>query len=122
LYIKGVSVAGWKTPDDSNAADYWRITRGTSEKALRAVYEVPAAKGFTVGDITIGGRPIEFGAQIVDFIRIKLTGLATRIGQSSAQPVDQCVQLDAGDVPQDVATPAVEDVLSMAYAGGFARR
>jgi hypothetical protein len=25
---------------------------------LRAVYEVPAAKGFTVGDITINGLPI----------------------------------------------------------------
>jgi hypothetical protein len=116
LYIAGLNVAGWVTPDGSNPADYWQITRGTKEKTLRAVYEVPAAKGFTVGDIKIAGRSIEFGAQIADFIRIKLTGLATRIGQSTAPPIDACVQQDAGDVPQDAVIPAVADVLSSAAA------
>ena len=45
LYIAGLSVAGWVTPDGSNPADYWTVTRGTKEKALRAVYEVPAGQG-----------------------------------------------------------------------------
>jgi len=121
LYIKGLSVAGWVTPDGSNAADYWKITRGTPEKSLRAVYEVPAAKGFAVGDIKIGGRNIEFGAQIADFIRIKLTGLATRLGQSTAAPLNGCVEVASGDTPADEVMPAVEDVLAAA-ASGSARR
>jgi len=112
LYIAGLSVAGWVTPDGSNPADYWTVTRGTKEKALRAVYEVPAAKGFTVGDIAIAGYPVEFGAQIADFIRIKLTGLATRIGQSTVQTIDGCVRPDSGEVPQDAVLPGVEDVLT----------
>ena len=91
LYIAGLSVAGWRTPDDSDPLDYWTITRGTKEKALRAVYEVPAGRGFVVGDIRIGNRTIDFGAQIADFITIKLTGLATRIGKSTVQPVQGCV-------------------------------
>ena len=92
LCIAGLSVAGWQTPDGSPAGDYWTITRGTPEKALRAVYEVPAGNGFTVGDIKIEDRNIEFGAQVADFITIKLTGLATRLGKSTVAPVIGCVQ------------------------------
>jgi hypothetical protein len=91
LCIAGISVATWETPDGSNPLDYWKVTRGTPEKALRAVYEVPPDKGFVVGDITIAGRKIEYGAQIADHLTIKLTGLATRIGQSTIKPVTGCV-------------------------------
>jgi hypothetical protein len=100
LCIAGLSVAGWETPDGSPASDYWSITRGTPEKALRAVYEVPAGKGFAVGDIKINGRNIEFGAQIADFITIKLTGLATRLGKSNVAPVTGCVHSAGLQAPQ----------------------
>jgi hypothetical protein len=92
LCIAGLSVSGWEAPDNSNPLDYWKITRGTKEKALRAIYEIPSGKGFVVGDIKINGKNINFGAQIADFITIKLTGLATRIGLSTVQPMNGCVQ------------------------------
>lgn len=92
LYIAGLSVAGWAAPDGSDPLSYWKITRGTPQKALRAAYEVPADKGFTVSGVTINDDPIEFGAQIADFITIKLTGLATRFGQSAAAPLNGCVE------------------------------
>jgi hypothetical protein len=106
LCIAGLSVAGWQTPDGSPASDYWMITRGTPEKALRAVYEVPAGKGFTVGDITINSRNIEFGSQIADFITIKLTGLATRLGKSNVAPFTGCVQSTAPRPPQSLRSVA----------------
>jgi hypothetical protein len=119
LYIAGLSAAGWQTPDNSDPLSYWTITRGTKEKALRAVYEVPASKGFAVGDIKINGKAIEFGAQIADFIRIKLTGTATRIGQSTVQPFDACVtRRGEAEAIIDVAELGVEDVLK---AQGFRR-
>jgi len=90
LYIAGLSTAGWSTPDGSDPQDYWAIVRGTPDKALRAVYEVPSGKGFVVGDITIGGNAIEFGGQIADFIHIKVTGLACRFGQSTVPPMTSC--------------------------------
>jgi len=111
LCIAGLSVAGWATPDNSNPLDYWKITRGTAEKALRAVYEVPAGKGFVVGDIKINGRNIDFGAQIADFITIKLTGLATRIGLSTVAPLNGCVQ-QIGAI--GFAPPSVREVLAAA--------
>ena len=115
--IAGLSVAGWAAPDGSNPLDYWTITRGTTAKALRAVYEVPASKNFVVGDIRIGNRPIDFGAQIADFITIKLTGVATRIGQSTVAPTNGCVQavgFAAPTRPRSVVQVLEEQAFSLA--------
>lgn len=90
LYFADLNTAGWATPDDSDPKSYWRYVRGTPEKPVRAVYEVPPEVGFVVGDITIQGRPIELAAQIADFINMKLTGLGTRFGQSAVEPMTGC--------------------------------
>ena len=90
IYFDSLSTAGWRTPDGSNAADFWTIARGTQQKPVRAVYEVPADKGFLVEDITINGVPLRYGGQIADFITMKLTGVAARIGQSIHPPLDGC--------------------------------
>lgn len=119
LFIGGLSVAGWQTPDGSNALDFWKIVRGTPEKALRAVYEVPQGRNFVVGDIKINGKPIEFGAQIADFITIKLTGLATRIGKSTVAPLEGCVS-QTGFRPE-AAEPEVRPVREVLADAGFTR-
>ncbi len=121
LCIGGLSVAGWATPDGSDPLSYWTITRGTAEKALRAVYEVPADKGFVVGDITINDDPIEFGAQIADFITIKLTGLATRFGQSTAVPMNGCVEEIGAAGLESAVQPSVAAALSQAASSRFRR-
>ena len=97
LYIAGFAPLGWQTPDGSDPKDFWKIVRGDAAHGLRAVYEVPAAKGFTVGDITINGLPIAFGGQIVDFITIKLVGQAAGIGKNVVPPVTSCLR--DGDAP-----------------------
>lgn len=87
LYFQDLfTTSSWVTPDGSNPKDYWKIVRGDAELGVRAVYEVPPGKGFVVGDIKINGRTIDFGAQIADFIKIKVLGLACRFGQAG-QPV-----------------------------------
>ena len=97
LYIDDLNTAGWTTPDGSDAKDYWKIVRGTKDHTLRAVFEVPANKGFTVSDIQIQGEPINFGSQITDFITIKIVGQACRFGQSTAAPQTGCTE----PLPQD---------------------
>ncbi|MFM9965431.1 MAG: hypothetical protein ACKV2Q_29955 [Planctomycetaceae bacterium] len=110
LYIKDLSTSGWKTPDNSNPKDYWKIVRGDAAHAVRAVYEVPTGKGFTVGDIKINGVPIEFGAQITDFITIKIVGQACRIGQNTTPSVTHC---NAGSPIFAAAAPmSVESALT----------
>jgi hypothetical protein len=119
LCIAGLSTVTFKTPDGSDPASYWRITRGTPEKALRAVYEVPQGKGFVVGDIMFNDQPIQFAAQIADFISIKLTGLVTRLGKSAVPPVNGCAQ----PLPQPKAALAsVTSILSAAEARHVTRR
>jgi hypothetical protein len=91
LYIRDLSTAGWSAPDGSNPKQFWTIVRGTTQFGLRAVFEVPAARGFVVGDITINGNPIEFAAQIADFITIKIIGQACRLGQNNVPEETTCV-------------------------------
>lgn len=82
---------GWETPDRSDPASYWKIVRGDPKMGLHAVYEVKG-RNFQVGDIKINGVPIRYGAQIADFIHIKLAGLATDIKLANRAPVDFCVR------------------------------
>ncbi|MEU4040287.1 hypothetical protein [Streptomyces collinus] len=101
LYFDDLSTDGWETPDGSDPKSYWTYLRGDSEHRVRAVYEVPPDKAFSVGDITIGGRPIEFGAQIADFITIRLTGVACRFDDSTAQPQTACKEFPAVDLREE---------------------
>jgi len=91
LYIRDLSTAGWAAPDGLDPKQYWKIVRGNEQFALRAVYEVPADKNFVVGDITINDKPIRFGAQIADFITIKIIGQACRFGQNNVADATTCV-------------------------------
>lgn len=91
LYFDDLSTAGWDTPNGSDAKSYWTYVRGDDGHPVRAVYEVPAELEFVVGDIVIDGNPIEFGAQIADFISIKAIAVACRFGQSTVAPMTACV-------------------------------
>lgn len=101
LYFGDLSTESWETPDGSDPGSYWTYVRGAEDKPVRAVYKVPDEIGFVVGDTTIGGQPIEFGAQIADFISIKLTGVGTRFGKSAVAPMTGC------RVPKAAAVAAV---------------
>jgi hypothetical protein len=100
LSMDGLFPLGWETPDGSDPKEFWKVIRGTDAHQMRTVYEVPAGRGFVVGDIKINGREIAFGGQIADFIRVKLVGLAHEFGRHESAP-RACV----GAVP--LAAPAV---------------
>jgi hypothetical protein len=112
LYFAALNTAGWQTPDGSDPGSYWRYLRGTEEKPLRAVFEVPRERGFVVGDITIQNRAINFGGQIVDHINMKLTGVATRFGQSTVEPMTACRRRKEFAPAEPGPLPSVQDVLS----------
>ena len=78
LYVAGWDDTGWERPDGTPVGDYWRVVRGEAGAALRVVYEVPASEGFAVGDIRIGGRPIEFGGQLAEHVTVSAHGLVGR--------------------------------------------
>lgn len=82
LYITGFDDTGWIKPDGSPVGNYWTIVRGVPGMALRVVYEVPPGEGFVVGDIRIGGRPIEWGGQIAEHITVTIVGTGGTRGRA----------------------------------------
>lgn len=88
LYMEPPDTTGWVTPDGTAAVDFWKSLRGAPGMTVRSVFEVPAGKGYVVGDIKIGGANIEYGGQLADKITMKLTGIACRQGSklNTARP------------------------------------
>jgi hypothetical protein len=77
LYIDGLITGAMATPDRTDPGTFWRTERGVSGHTVRAVYEVPEAanRDYVVGDITIGGQPISFGAQLAVRVRVRLDAI-----------------------------------------------
>jgi len=87
LYIDGFEPdAQWKTPDGSNPADYWKPLRGDADHVVRAEFRVPEDKGFSVGDIQIGGHPITSPSQIADAVFVRVDAVAHQFGQHELAP------------------------------------
>jgi hypothetical protein len=76
LYIVEWNDSGFSKPDGTPVGNYWRIVRGSPGMVLRLEYEVPAAAGFVVGDIRIGGHRIEYGGQVAEHITVSTSGTA----------------------------------------------
>jgi hypothetical protein len=90
LYIAGLDTSGWSTPDGTDPRAFWRVVRGkpsdggTGSTIVRAIYAVPASKGYTVSDIKIGSEPILFGGQIAEDMKMRLGALAGPIASIAA--------------------------------------
>jgi len=78
LHLGRPLTAGMITPDGADAAKFWKIERGNAEHTLRARFEVPPKRGYVVGDIEIGGRPIQHGGQIAQRVQVWVRVLVKR--------------------------------------------
>ncbi|WP_328524039.1 hypothetical protein [Kribbella sp. NBC_00359] len=106
LYFHDFNPVGWTTPDGEDPRKFWSFIRGSDDHFVRAVFEVPSSRGYAVGDMRSAGRAIEYGAQIADFVTIKLEGMVTRVGQSTATPIQGC--RGAAQPRSAVAAPPVD--------------
>jgi hypothetical protein len=103
LYMVDFDDSGWQFGDGTPATGFFSVVRGRPGKAIRAVFELPAAlkaRGLTVSDIRIGGTPIGFGGQIAEHITMGIEGAACRQG-SIANKLVPC-----GDVVPEEASHA----------------
>jgi hypothetical protein len=90
LYMDHIDLSGWSGPKGLDIRSCVRIVRGSQNMIERMVVEVPEEAGCTVGDLTIGSAPIEYGGQIAECITIKLIGAAARL-KSTANVSVPCV-------------------------------
>jgi hypothetical protein len=84
LYLDRLRTAGWQTPDGTDPATFWKVVRGSAAHGVRAVLQVPKAKGYKVSDITINGTTVTSPTQIASFVDVRITGLA--FGTNPAPP------------------------------------
>ena len=70
LHLGRPITAGMVAPDGADPAKVWKIERGDANHTLRARFEVPRSKKYTVGDIKIGGKPIRFGGQVAQRVQV----------------------------------------------------
>jgi hypothetical protein len=83
LYLDGIETTGFETPNGTDAQSFWRVERGEEGHVVRAVFEVPPELAYSVSDIKIGGRPIDFGAQLADRVQVRIEALS----RTSALPL-----------------------------------
>lgn len=77
IYIVDWDNTGITRPDGRPAPrSWWKIRRGKKGMVLRLDYEVPKNLGFVVGDLTLGGHPVKYGAQLAEQITVGLPGVA----------------------------------------------
>ncbi|MBR9920348.1 MAG: hypothetical protein GYB31_05855 [Bacteroidetes bacterium] len=108
LYIQMPNFSQYKTPDGTDASEFWTIVRGkvTTENEygvslpgnyiLHAKFEVPADKGYTVSDITIAGEPIKWGSQIAATYNMQIVASAI---PDAAPTVEDCAGNPASPTP-----------------------
>ena len=81
LYLTGLLTNGMRTPDGTNPRRFWTVERGDAGHLVRARFEVPASFGYAVGDITLGGRPIQFGSQLAERVGVALNVVSYGAGR-----------------------------------------
>jgi hypothetical protein len=115
---------GWRTPDGADPRTYWKVERGTQHVdpnksyIVRAVYSVPANKGYTVSDIKISGEPIEFGGQIAARINVRVAVLVSNPAQIPSPRAIKCTGAapSLGPTPMAMAPRGMETMMSTGMA------
>ncbi|RGB43871.1 hypothetical protein C1646_679808 [Rhizophagus diaphanus] len=97
IYLGDLDTSAFNVPHGSDDPySYWKFTRGYKDKDkdkdlfVRGEYEVPADKGYFVGDIKINGIHINYGAQIADYLTVRIPAVVCRIGQGTVPVLTGC--------------------------------
>ncbi len=76
LYIDEIDLAGFELPGGMSPSRLMRVTRGEDGFMLRVVFEAPTGAAFVLGEVAIDGRPVRFGSQIAERIKVRVRGAA----------------------------------------------
>jgi hypothetical protein len=93
LYMTDFNGAALVTPDSTPADEFWTWVRPTTQlgdrfkRYLRAVFEVPGTKKYSIEDITLAGQPLKYGGQLASLITMMLVGVVDRVNQIHIDPI-----------------------------------
>jgi hypothetical protein len=109
VYILGVDTEGWVCPDGSDPALLVTYSRGTPP--MHARIAVPPGAPFRLGQVRIGGVPLEYGSQIAELTTVAITMMAGPPGELTFTTGFNCAEEIASPPlsPEDLI-PAVAEV------------
>lgn len=111
IHLNKLDTSSFETPDGSKANSYWKFTRGNEKEKLyvRGIYEVPSDKDFCVGDIKINGKRIKYGAQIADYLTVRIRAVACRFGQCTVPVLTGCRKQKPKNPVESLSKPSTCD-------------
>lgn len=114
LYIQEPNWGVYATPDGTPAQNFWTVTRGNaSGQILHAVFAVPAAKGYTVSDISINGQAITWAGQIAQTFQMQLSATGFIDSSLPPQQTQACQTASTQPTPQPIML--IDNALLDAY-------
>lgn len=103
LYIQEPEWSVYQTPDNTPAGNFWTVTRGNGpNQILHAVYAVPPGKGYTVSDIKINGKPIQWAGQIAQTFQMQLSATGFPGTSLPPQKTQDCQKPSPNPTPQAI--------------------
>jgi len=94
LYIHSVEWGMVDPPtghEDDNPEEFWKWTRGSEDYVghyyMRGEFEVPADRGYVVGDLLVNGVPLNYGAQLADFVFVSISVQTSRGNAAEPRPL-----------------------------------
>ena len=85
LYLQQPDFGAYAAPDGTDPSTFWTVLRGSGQtQILHARFAVPASKGYTVSDLTIGGRKIRWAGQIAQTLQMGLSATVQPATQTEA--------------------------------------
>lgn len=108
LYMASIDTSGL-TLDDKPAGGFFKVVRGKFPFALRAVFQIPpeeSARGLTVSDVKVGGRPLVFGGQLAELITMHLVAVPSKAQDIQNAPIANCTPVDQVQPAEAVAPGA----------------
>jgi hypothetical protein len=112
LYMQQPDFSSYATPDGTDASSFWTVLRGSApDMILHATFAVPASKGYTVSDVTIGGQPIAYASQIAQTFQMGLSATvqATTQNETALPCVDTKPDASCSPWPQVIMGPGMLD-------------
>lgn len=85
LYIHSLDSAAFEFPDGIFIEDCWKVVRGKDNMILRAEFSMPERTNYNLGDIKIGGVPLQYGGQIAEYINMVIFGKGFDFQQGVAE-------------------------------------
>lgn len=102
LYIDSVNFSDITMPDGSNPIALFTIQRGDDTHIMRLRVAVPTGANFQLNDVLVRGQPLQFGSQIAEITRIRVTALAATDAETA--PSIPCL----GATPLASGAPSAE--------------